>query len=218
MSGYVVVDLEMCKVPQAMRSRYPWGQETIQIGAVLLNEQLEITGQFDTFVYPQFGSIDAEIKKLTGIEKKDVKNAPDMKTALEQFVAWVPRDAAVVSWSDNDEKQIRHEAEAKQIEIQGLDAILENWIDCQKIFSEKMQTEKCYKLSDALIATDICYSEREHDGLMDAYNTALLFAKMKKEQKLQLNAYYRTAREEEEEHLKVELGDLFAGLHIDSGV
>lgn len=98
MSGYVVVNCEMCKVPQAMRSRYPWGRETIQIGAVLLNEQLEITGQFDTFVYPQFGSIDAEIKKLTGIEKKDVKNAPDMKTALEQFVAWVPRDAAVVSW------------------------------------------------------------------------------------------------------------------------
>lgn len=214
MSGYVVVDLEMCKVPQAMRTQYPWGRETIQIGAVLLDEQLEIAGQFDTFVAPQFGSIDAEIKKLTGIEKKDVKNAPDIKTALEQFLAWIPEGAPVVSWSDNDEKQIRHETQAKKIELQGLDRILENWIDCQKIFSEKMQSEKCYKLSDALVATDICYSEREHDGLMDAWNTALLFAKMQKEQELQLNPYYRTAREEEE-HLKVGIGDLLAGVHLD---
>ena len=77
-----------------------------------------------------------------------------------------------------------------------------------------MQSEKCYKLSDALVATDICYSEREHDGLMDAWNTALLFAKMQKEQELQLNPYYRTAREEEE-HLKVGIGDLLAGVHLD---
>ena len=36
---YVVIDLEMCKVPKSLRTpEFPWCQETIQIGAVLLDE------------------------------------------------------------------------------------------------------------------------------------------------------------------------------------
>ena len=38
MCKYVVIDLEMCKVPKAMRtSKYQWSSETIQIGAVLVD-------------------------------------------------------------------------------------------------------------------------------------------------------------------------------------
>lgn len=217
MCKYVVVDLEMCKVPKGMRGvRYRWGCETIQIGAVLLNEEFQIVDQFNSYVHPQFGDIDARIEKLTGICKLDVKDAPYMRTALEKFVAWIPEDAVVVSWSENDEKQIRHEVDAKSIEIARLNGILERWIDCQKIFSEKMNTERCYRLSEALIAADISFDERAHDGYVDAYNTALLFAKMSKEPKLTLNRYYQDAREEEEYHLKMSLGDLLSGFRIQS--
>ena len=45
MREYVIVDLEMCKVPKPMRTeKYHWSSETIQIGAVLVNENLEIIG------------------------------------------------------------------------------------------------------------------------------------------------------------------------------
>ena len=68
MCQYAVVDLEMCKVPNgAKKGKYRWKHETIQIGAVLLNESLEIIDKFSTYVFPQFGFIDTYIIKLTGI-------------------------------------------------------------------------------------------------------------------------------------------------------
>ena len=53
MSKYVIVDLEMCKVPKAVRSsKYHWSSETIQIGAVLVDDNLEIID--DLLSAPQF--------------------------------------------------------------------------------------------------------------------------------------------------------------------
>lgn len=40
--NYLVIDLEMCNVPRDYRSRsYKYANETIQIGAVLLDEEFK---------------------------------------------------------------------------------------------------------------------------------------------------------------------------------
>lgn len=215
MCQYAVVDLEMCKVPyEARKGKYRRKQETIQIGAVLLNESLEIIDEFSTYVSPQFGLIDAYINNLTGISKTDVRDVPNMEKALQEFVNWLPDDVKVVSWSRNDELQIRHEIEEKGIHIEGLDVILDNWIDCQKTFGEKMDSSKCYKLSEALVAADIIYEDGAHNGLVDAYNTVLLFAKMEKEPKLVLNPYYQSAISNEDNSSGFTIGNLFAGFYL----
>lgn len=215
MSQYAVIDLEMCKVPnEAKKGKYPYSHETIQIGAVLLDDSYEIKEKFVTYVSPQYGYIDNFISKLTGIHKNDVKDAPQMKEALQQFMDWLPEDVKLVSWSENDEMQIRHETEAKNIHIEGLDVIFENWIDCQKIFSEKLNNAKCYNLAEALIAANIIYEDGAHDGLVDAYNTALLFAKMQTEPELQLNPYYQNAISGEETSSGFPIGNLFAKLDL----
>ena len=217
MCQYAVVDLEMCKVPYGVRKdKYRWANETIQIGAVLLNDSLEIEDKFVTYVLPQFGFIDTYINNLTGISRSDVSNAPNMKEALQKFVNWLPEDVKVISWSKNDELQIRHEVEAKDICIEGLADILDSWVDCQEIFGEKMNSRKCYKLSEALIAADIMYEDGAHDGLVDAYNTALLFAKMEKEPELILNPYYQHAISDEENSSGFSIGNLFEGLDLQS--
>lgn len=215
MCQYAVIDLEMCRVPRgARKDKYHWANETIQIGAVLLNESLEIKDKFVTYVFPQFGFIDTYINNLTGIGESDIHNAPNMREALQRFVDWLPDDVKIVSWSKNDELQIRHEVEAKGICIKNLEDILEGWIDCQEMFGEKMNSRKCYKLSEALIAADIMYEDGAHDGLIDAYNTALLFAKMEREPKLVLNPYYQHAISDEESSIGFTIGNLFEGLDL----
>lgn len=214
MGRYVIVDLEMCKVPQARRSaRYKWSQETIQIGAVAVDERFEIVNEFCEYVHPEYGYIDHTIRNLTGICGYDVKEAKGIVEVLKAFTDWIPDDAVCVSWSNSDELQIRHEIESKDIHIKKLDRLLDNWQDCQKQFGEKLNSNRRYSLSEALIAANIIYEDGAHDGLVDARNTAMLFIKMKKEPVLQLNKYYNIAREGgANKGLGVTLGDLFPAM------
>lgn len=215
MCNFAVVDLEMCRVPYgARKGKFRWANETIQIGAVLVNEDMEIVDEFSSFVAPEYGFIDTYINKLTGISRNDVSGAPTMEDALRAFVNWLPEDTKVVSWSNNDELQIRHEIESKGIEISGMNEILENWIDCQKTFADKMHNQRCYRLAEALVAADIIYEDGAHDGLVDAYNTALLFIKMEQEEELTLNSYYQRVVTGEPEKAEFTLGNLFAGLDL----
>ncbi len=191
MSTYVIVDLEMCKIPLSKQPKhYELKNELIQIGAVRLDEKYEITDEFKTYVRPVFGTIDKYIEKLTGISPAHVKDAPEAKEALEAFLAWLPEDAVLVSWSDNDERQIRKETACKDISLPRMEALLDTWVDCQKTFGEKMDSPKTYALSEALNIAGIFYEDGAHDALVDAHNTALLFAKMNAEGGMKLSPYY----------------------------
>lgn len=199
MKRYVMIDLEMCVVPRSRQTEgYEWSQEMIQIGAALLNSDLEIEDRFMTYVSPEYGVITPFISKLTGITANDTKGAPCAAEALRRLAEWMPDNAVPVAWSENDETQIRRELQAKGLEIPSLAPYMDRWIDCQKEFAEKMDTDKNYNLSEALIITGICYSEGIHDALVDASNMALLFAKMKREPQLKLSPYYRDGDDTED--------------------
>ena len=211
---YAVVDLEMCCVPKGYRkSGYKYRQETIQIGAVLLDEDYEVIDEFNTFVKPEYGCIDSFIKNLTGISQNDVADAPCFEEALEAFLDWLPADdVRCVSWSNSDPRQIIHESFEKGIEDDRLEIIFANWIDCQKTFGQKMDRKKSYSLEEALFISNIAPEGRAHDGLVDAVNTAVLFTKLETDHDYKLNEYYETARKEGVDHLSFCIGDLFAGI------
>ncbi|MCR5847273.1 MAG: exonuclease domain-containing protein [Lachnospiraceae bacterium] len=220
MKHYLVIDLEMCRVHKLYKQTYTYKQEIIQIGAALLNEQLEVVDKYSSYVKPRYGDVDQFIKKLTNITRKDLSDAAYLEDVLVGFTEWIPEgEVTAVSWSMSDYTQFVNEFESKGIvpheKIQNL---LENWVDCQVQFSEKMKrSDKNYSLEEALIATDVCTEGRAHDGLVDAYNTALLFAKMQTEDELKLNRYYdkiHRKQEDEEEHLTFNLGDLLKGFVV----
>lgn len=213
MSRYVIVDFEMCHVPKGpIRQQYNYGTEIIEIGAVLLDESLDVVDEFKSFVSPQYGFINDSVRKLTNISAQDIAGAPCFKDAMELFLDWIPDDAVLVSWSENDEIQVRYEAEGKNLSNPQLESYFGNWIDCQKTFGEKMNNERCYNLTEALRITGIDYEDGEHDALIDAKNTALLFTKMEREPELKLSKYYA---EQKSKHLTSNpFADLFATLEI----
>ncbi len=215
MECYVVIDLEMCKVPKKMRTpEYHWASEIIQIGAVKLNADYEILDEFSVYVSPRFGHLTPEISRLTGIQKETLKDAPDIAEALRLFNKWLPETPVFVSWSTTDPCQLRYEIEGKQLDCsQLLDC---EWIDCQKIFGNKIGAERSYGLENALNLSDIDYRDGIHNGLVDAYNTALLFRKLRLHPDYAFNAYYRQLEEDndENERLSSTLGSLFAGIHL----
>lgn len=200
MSFYAVLDLEMCRIPKRIRreNKIDLNTELIQIGAALLDDTYEIVDEFKTFVSPEFGAVDKFIEELTGIKNSDLEKAPGFEEAMGKFLEWLPENAVPVSWSESDKFQILKECEAKKISVPGLDGYIEKWVDCQKTFAEKMDNARCYKLSEALIIADIESDIGEHDALIDAKNTAFLFAKMEREEELSLNPYFSTEEDKKQ--------------------
>lgn len=194
---YVVIDLEMCSVPKAKRNKnYQWANETIQIGAVMLDENYNIVDKFMTYVSPQYGFITPAIERLTGISRQKLEGAPDMSTALKMFASWLPEQTILAAWSENDEMQIMREIKGKEIEFEGINKITDCWVDCQITFSEIIGNKRRYNLQEALNLSGIEYDLHIHDGLVDACNTALLFKKMKTEKVFSFSKYYLEADKE----------------------
>jgi DNA polymerase III alpha subunit (gram-positive type) len=191
MSKYVIFDLEMCKVGKNKRTAmFPYARELIQIGAVLMDESYSIVDRFATYVAPQLGALDLDIIRLTGITREKLDGAPSTEEALAQFSDWIPEDAVLVEWSDNDRNQLYNELYGKDIYDDKLEDLLEEIIDCQEAFGEKMNSERQYMLSEALIIADINnYTDGAHDALVDAMNTAMLFRKIKTEKEFKLSPY-----------------------------
>ena len=135
MKYYVVIDLEMCKVPKGAAKSYGKSNEVIQIGAVKLDEQYQILeDRFMTYVKPQYGSLDTFINHLTGITQKDLKNAPCFEEALRQFELWLPDgEVEMVSWSRTDLKQLQNERR-KALFQNGLRRFLKHGMTVRKHF------------------------------------------------------------------------------------
>ena len=148
MKVYTVIDLEMCK---SDNKGYGYHQETIQIGAVKLDENFEIIDKLNIFVKPEYGHVDSFIEKLTGITDYDLKTSILFNEAVEKLFNWIGLDEnTFVSWSRSDAQQINREAKAKKILIKDIDKILNNWLDCQKLYGMKLDTKRicslCIKL------------------------------------------------------------------------
>ena len=207
--NYLVIDLEMCKVPKNYRGKnYKYASEIIQVGAVLLDEEYKEIGTLCQYVHPEFGILDYFITNLTGIEKGQIKNAPKLKDALIHMADWLgEREYKVFAWS-----------KSKKLNDEKLDELMkpERWVDYQEIFGKKYNFEQAVGLQEALMLCDIEPDGRMHDGLDDAWNTARLIEKLEKNPNYKL--IYRERQEQEDSQpLKVRLGELFEGLNLQLG-
>ena len=88
--NYLVIDLEMCKVPKDYRNKnYKYASEIIQIGAVLLDERYRRRDEICLYVHPEHGVIDNFIANMTGIKNRQIKNAPKLRERLLELTEWI---------------------------------------------------------------------------------------------------------------------------------
>lgn len=213
--NYLVLDLEMCRVPQNYRSKkFHYVTEIIQIGAVLLDEEYQHIGEIRQYVHPQYGVIDHFISKFTGIRPADVRHAPDLEEALVHMLDWMGnREYKVIAWSKNDYSQFRKEMKAKEIKDGKIQKFMnkEHWLDYQEIFGKRFNFSREVGLEEALIYCEIEAEGRFHDGLYDAVNTAKLVKKLELHPEFEIENYEKDMRKAAEP-LKYNLGNLFASL------
>lgn len=177
---HIVVDLEMNNIRQKSEARTICTSETIEIGAIMLDDNLQEISSFRTYVKPEYNdSIVPKISKLTGITNDMVANAPKFNEAFRMFTNWclgTDDEIAIYAWSESDFNQIKNEMLLKKYAASAEEnVVIENeWNDFQQEFDSRLGFERQVSLKLALEMAGIDFSGREHDALDDARNTAEL--------------------------------------------
>lgn len=186
--NYIIVDFEMNSVARGYKEeRKICRMEIIEIGAVIMDENFLVLGEFKTLVKPQYNdSIGKTYETLTGISTHMVKDAPTFATAYEMFASWCEsygKEYEVYAWSDNDYNQLVAEMKLKgYCNKQKMNPLLK-WFDFQKEYTEKLGLERIISLEKAMNYAGVEFKGHMHDALCDAKNTAELFAIVRDEER-----------------------------------
>ena len=179
---YIVLDLEWNQPLSYNSSAYRavGGRllfELIQIGAVKLNEKLEIVDTFNQLIQPtHYVKLHPRIKRITGISQEDLCDAPQFAEAAGRFHGWCGEDAALLTWGCDDISVLQ----------QNLDFFecghlpFPKFYDMQRLYGELVgDTKNRAGLKAAMEHFEIEPDESLpfHNALNDAYYTALVFQK-----------------------------------------
>ena len=181
----IFVDLEMHPVaPEYVQERAIFKFETIEVGAVMLDERYEEIASFCEYVKPLYSEkILPRYEELTGITTQMVAEADALPEVLERFADWCGEGYTMYSWSKADLNQIRGECRLKGIKPdEKLTYMLRHWQDFQKEFSRLVGIHHPIKLEEAVGLGGLDFDGRAHDGLVDARNTANLYRQSRDEQ------------------------------------
>lgn len=177
---YIVLDLEWNQ-PLSYNSsafRAVGGRllfELIQIGAVKLNEKLEIVDTFNQLIQPtHYVKLHPRIKRITGITQEELCDAPQFAEAAGRFHGWCGEDAALLTWGCDDISVLQ----------QNLDFFecghlpFPKFYDIQQLYGRLMgDTKNRAGLKSAMEHFEIAPEENLpfHNALNDAYYTAKVF-------------------------------------------
>ena len=178
---YIFADFEMNPVNRRFAEvRKICRSEIIEIGASMLDENLNEISSFRIYVRPQYNEeIVPYCSRLTGITMDRLFCADHFPEALRKFVQWCGTsgdDFTVYAWSDSDLIQLREQIGLYGTEITAeLQYILDNWNDFQKEYCRIIGEKESPSLDKALNMAGCSFCGDRHDALWDARNTADLF-------------------------------------------
>lgn len=172
MKNYIIIDLEATCDNDETSGFDRNEMEIIEIGAVLLNADLEPIGEFQTFIKPVTNpTLTKFCKELTSITQKEVDEAPGFKEAMQFLYDWFDKvdDVMWLSWGAFDKKQF-----IKDCELHGIEYKLPYHENAKVNFSKQLGVKKGYGMKRALARAGIELDGTHHRGIDDARNIAKL--------------------------------------------
>ncbi len=173
---YIIVDLEAtCWDRATQTERKP--NEIIEIGAVCVNEQKEIIGEFMAFVKPILNPTLSDFcVSLTTITQEQVDNAEYFPLVCSNFQTWIEGfDSAyfLCSWGNYDKGQFRHDCLLHNLPIEWL----ENHISVKHQYGKIRSKIGLVGMGKALKAEGFELEGTHHRGIDDARNISKIFIK-----------------------------------------
>lgn len=187
--SYVVVDLEW---NQAMSSKSSVFNklpihlrgEIIEIGAVMLDENMQPTKELTIDVKPvYFKRMHYKVKKITGFDKERLAHGIAFSDALAELREFCGDDVTFITWGCDDQGILE-----QNIIIHDLDwDWIAGWVNLQLIYNLQTGGDKNQKsLASAMEHFGIEQTRVAHDALGDAYNTALVCTRLDMQEGLRM--------------------------------
>ncbi len=174
--NYIVLDLEATCYSQ---NKSDFQSEIIEIGAVKVNDQLEIVSTFDAFVRPILNpELSYFCKQLTTITQEDIDGAETFDRVIADFanfIGWFNREPYwLIGWGNYDKQQLEQDCALHDMSGNWLI----NYVNLKGEFSRMRETKRKYGLEKACKMLGIEMEGTHHRGIDDAINTAKIFVKI----------------------------------------
>ena len=99
--NFIVLDLEWNSAYFKAQGRFI--NEIIQIGAVKLNEKIEIIDSFQVVIKSAISKkLSKRVIELTGITNERMNAGISFTEAVDKYNSWVGKDSVTMTWSDSD--------------------------------------------------------------------------------------------------------------------
>jgi 3'-5' exoribonuclease 1 len=168
--SYLVIDLEAtCDDGHRMPREET---EIIEIGAVLLDEELRAVDEWQTFVRPLIHpTLTPFCTKLTSIAQAQVDGAPRFAEAIAALAAYLAgRTPLFCSWGDYDRAQLAREAERNGVAL----PLGSEHLNVKEAFKQRVGDGKPRGVGQALKYAGLRFEGTAHRGIDDARNIARL--------------------------------------------
>ena len=177
--AYVVVDLEWNQCPYGKAKENPdLPFEIVEIGAIKLNENREITGHFSEAIRPQvYHRFHYRTQEILHMDMEDLKDARTFPQVIEDFFSWCGEDAQFCTWGPLDLAELQRNMRFYQMDNPLPHPLF--YYDVQKLFSLLYEDGKSRRsLKDAVDFLGIRQEAPFHRAFEDTYYTAEIMKRM----------------------------------------
>ncbi len=172
--NYIVLDLEWNQSPSGKENsveKLPF--EIIEIGAVKLDEQLNIVDRFDGLIKPQvYKEIHSIIVELTRFSMKELNTKGRLfEAVIQEFFSWCGDEYVFCTWGSQDLTELQRNIQYFKLDYTF--AFPLKYLDIQKIFSIRYEDGKSRRsLENAVEFLDIEKDVEFHHAIVDVEYTA----------------------------------------------
>ncbi len=172
---YIIFDLEWNQpfandISFMRRTGLPVSGEIIQIGAIKLDEQLELVDTLSLLVKPQYlTKMHKHVEELTHITAQDLSLGFSFPKAYKHFERWCGEDAVLLTWGSDDIVMLRENLKLHGMSTHGI----RPWYDAQLLFAHLVHGDlKQVALTKAMEELGIPSDElTAHNALHDSIFT-----------------------------------------------
>jgi len=177
--NYIILDLEWNQSSDNQQANRTMPFEIIEIGAVKLNENKEIIGEFSELIKPQiYLELHYITKKLIHLQMEELQGKKFFYDVMIDFLEWCGEDYIFGTWGPLDLLELQRNM--KFYNLPPLASWPLKFLDIQKLFSIYYEDGKSrrtleYAVDSLTIMKDIPF----HRAFSDAYYTGKVFSEIK---------------------------------------